>query len=402
MTSILVWWRRSSAPLLAPFFIAVFAVGAFTRDGWQYEWLWGMRAVVIIAVLVSPVVGGMVAFDTALSWDSVLTQLGPTLPRRLAATLLPATVYVMTAFMSVCVVWVVVAVRLSINHALWQADPLLPVEVFSAFAAAAGVGLALGARMRSLAAAPLTAVLIFGLQALAAPYGLITLFAPMGLVGSAVGLERDPAAAGFAIAMNAGLALWCFTIALVPSTRMRREGRIVTAKLALTAIPFLIALVWQQHVKPLDFKIASTQSICVTDREVRVCGPDGTKSVLNDLAAAMVDARARLAASGLDLPQDFVWGVPGVPPSTAAGPTYAFVSPAQLKNGQREAASADVLSLPRVCPQLMEPGPDTPRLADAKERLRVWIFQALSSGDAATLPQIRADYQALSNCHVVD
>ncbi len=101
------------------------------------------------------------------------------------------------------------------------------------------------------------------------------------------------------------------------------------------------------------------------------------------------------------MPNDYVLGVYGLPYSTQDGSAVAFVSPAQLAGPQRAATLAEVLSQPRICPQLLEPTNDTIPLLERQEQVRVWIGDALRGGDVTAPSAIRTAYRALAMCRLL-
>ncbi|MGN6612272.1 MAG: hypothetical protein ACTHLJ_10900 [Angustibacter sp.] len=396
MTVLRVWMRRSLAMVVAPVVVVVLTLGAWSRDGWQFESLWGLRAVVLLLPLVSPVVAAGVAFDVARRWGPVMTVLGPSTARWRRATLALVAAHVAWAFAAVGLVWAAAGVRLVLDHAIWQVDPWLPVEVLAALGAAAAVGLLIGCLVENLAAPPLAAVLVFGIEALAGPYGLMSLFAPMGLVDSAVGLERDPASAAWAVALNLGVLVCCCLVALRgPVTTRTWVAQVTVAGVVLGAI-----LLGRAHSTPLDFRASTQPRACARSGAVEVCGPGNAQPFLDELADGLATATERLAGSGLKLPHQFVLGVPGEQPAVASVASVVHASPAGLSRHRRTATLARVLALPRICPQLVDAGPDTTPLLDREAQVSAWVHGALEHGAGTAPPGVVAAYRDLTTCRV--
>lgn len=391
-----VWGRRSLAPWTAPLLVAALAFGVWSRNGWQYEWLWGLRAVVLLMPLAAPVLAAAVAFDIARHWGPVVTTLGPSTRRWRHATLALVAAHVLWAFACVCLVWVAVGVRLVMNRATWQPDVWLPFEVLAALGAAAAVGLLIGMRVRSLAAPPLAAVLVLATEALAGPYGFISLFAPMTVVDSVVGLERNPWAAAWAIAMNVAVLVWCSSLAL------RGPGRTPGWLVAVGASTAALVVVVAGHAQqaPVDFRSASQPQVCLTSGSTQVCGPENFRTFLRDLADSLDTGLATLAPSGLPLPHHFVLGRAGVHMLPQTQAAIAFVSPAQLTPPRRTATVARVLSQPRMCRQLIDPNADTTALLERQEQVRVWIERALRGRPTTAPGFVRAAYGELITCRL--
>lgn len=390
-----VWAYRGLAVRIAPVLIGILMFGAWSRNGWQYEWLWGMRGVLAIMPLVAPLVAAGVAFDMR-RWEPLIATLGPSTQRWRAALLALPVAHVIVAFGGVCVVWITVAVRLAAHEALWQLDPWLPMEVLAALSAAAGIGLILGRYVRNLLAAPLAAILVFALEALAAPYGMSSLFAPMALVDSAVGLERDPRAAGLSIALNLAASLWCGAVAL----RSSEAPRMSTISVALSSTLLVAVIVAPASWAPLEYRASTDSTICVRDGKVQTCGPRSVRPLLRDLSLGLDDASTKLGSSGLPLPQTFFLAIPGVVGPERSEGTVAAVAPVDLAGVNRTTALARILATPRVCPQFMDPDQDTVPLLDRQERVQRWIAGALRGGELSAPQTIRTEYGELVACRL--
>lgn len=394
MTSMLVWSRRSLAIWMAPFLLAALVYGAWSRDGWQYEWLWGMRAVLLTAPIVSPLVAGAVAFDVVRRWNPVLEALGPSTRRWRLATLSLVAAHVLWAMLCVGVAWIIAGTRLILNPSMWQPDPLLPLEVLASVTAAAMVGLLVGRRVTNLAAPPLAAVIVFGIESLTIPYGLMSLFSPTALVDSAVGLERNPASAGLAIALNVSVAVICATIALRGNRRTRRWWAVCLA----AVVAFVAVAVVERTSPPLEFQPTSGPRLCLQEAEVEVCGPRNVRSLLATLGNSIDAALTSLSASQLPLPRRFVLGVPGTVPPVSDNRAVASVSPAQLREGARTSTLARILAQPRFCSQYVDPSPETTALLDRQQLVSTWLQRALEGGDQPAPMDVRRAYDDLLSC----
>ncbi len=391
-----VWIRRSLAMVVAPVVVVLLALGAWSRDGWQYESLWGLRAVVLLMPLVSPVLAAGVAFDVARRWGPLVTVLGPSTARWRRTTLALVAAHVGWTFAAVCLVWAAVGVRLVLDHAIWQPDSWLPVEVLAALGAAAAVGLLIGTLVTSLAAPPLAAVLVFAVEALAGPYGLMSLFSPMPLVDSAVGLERDPTSAAWAVALNLAVLVCCCLIALRgPTTSRAWAGQVTLAALAVGGV-----LLGYAQSSPPDFRPSTQPRACARTGAVEVCGPGNARPFLGELAGDLAGASRQLAGSGLPLPHQFVLGSPGEQAAVTPAASVIHAYPAGLTRQRRTATLARVLALPQICPQLLDAGPDTTPLLDRQQQVSAWIRDALEHGAGTAPAVVVAAYRDLTTCRV--
>lgn len=390
-----VWIRRSLAIVVVPVVIVLLALGAWSRDGWQFESLWGLRAVVLLMPLVSPVLAAGVAFDVARRWGPLVRVLGLSTARWRRTTLGLVAVHVGWAFAAVCLVWAAVGVRLVLDHAIWQADPWLPVEVLAALGAAAAVGLLVGTLVTSLAAPPLAAVLVYAVEALAGPYGLRSLFSPMALVDSAVGLERDPTSAAWAVALNLAVLVCCCLVALRGTT-----SRAWAAQVTLAGIVVGGVLLGYAQSSPPDFRPSTQPRACARTGAVEVCGPGNARPFLGELAGDLAGASRQLTGSGIPLPHQFVLGVPGEEAAVTPAASVVHASPAGLTRQRRTATLARVLALPRICPQLLDAGPETTPLLDRQAKVTAWIRDALEHGGGAAPAGVVAAYRDLTTCRV--
>lgn len=390
MTPLLVWARRSVAVALAPVLFAALALAAWSSDGWQYEWLWGMRNPVSILALISPLVAAGVAFDTSRRWTPVVKVLGPSARRWRRASLAVPAVHVLWAFACLCAVWAAAAVRLGLNDAITRPDPWLPFEALASLAAAAAVGLVVGTYVPDAAAPPVAAIGVFATTAFASTFGLSGLFSPMGLSSSVVGLTRDPQAAALLIGLNVAVAVLCCLVALRgprPSLPWAAgEAFLVAVVIALLAVP----------VPEYDFRPVGGPTVCAARADVRVCGPQAAEPLIQDLSLGLQQAVGSL--TGLPFPKTYELGLPGVTPPIDAGRAVVVVSPAMLNGPKRTGTVAGILSQPRVCPQLLDAGPDTTPLLDRQAQVRAWILDALRAGGASAPASITAAYDELLTC----
>lgn len=396
MTPLLVWGRRSSAVYIAPIVLVMVALAAWSSSGWQYEWLWGMRNPVSILSLISPLVAAGVAFDTSRRWTPLVRGLGPSARRWRRATLTIPLVHVLWAFAAVCVVWATAALRLSLSDSIGSADAWLPFETIASLTAAAAVGLMAGRYLSDAAAPPVAALGVVATAALSAPFGLTALFSPVGLSSSAVGLTRDGGAAALLIGLNLALAALCCLLAL-PGARPSLPW---LGGVAVAGAVFVAVLA--QPPTEYEYRPVAGPTVCADQADVKVCGPQAAEPVLQDLSAALQQAVDNL--SGLPFPDTYELGLPGVVPPTDPGRAVANVSPAKLRGSSRTRTVADILALPRICPQLLGVlgvvgGVDeTTLLLDRQAQVRAWIEQALRTGQATAPAEIQAAYAELLTC----
>jgi hypothetical protein len=276
------------------------------------------------------------------------------------------------------------------SDAIGRPDVWLPFETVAALAAAASVGFAIGTHLPNVAAPPVAALVVFAAPTAGASVGLLSLFAPMGLSSSVVGLSRDPESAALLIALNLTLAVACCTLAL----RGPGRARLWSAGAALMAVAFvaLAALPATDY----DFRPDAGPATCVTEGRIRTCGPEAAGPLVRELSRGLNQTLD--IVTGLPFPTTFELGVPGAPVPVDEDRAVAFISPADLRGEDRIKKLADVLALPRVCPQLVQFDEDTTRLLERQADVRSWIVSAIREGGGAAPAEIRAAYNELSNC----
>jgi hypothetical protein len=393
VTVLRIWMRRSLALRLAPFVIGVLAYGAWSRPGWQYEWLWGTRATVAILALIAPLVAAAVAFDVVRQWEPLATAIGSNTRRWRGVSLALVGAHVIVMFSCFGLILMAAAVRLASNDAIGRLDPWVPIEVLAALAAAGGVGLVVGMHVRNLAAPPVAAVAVFVVESLALPFGLIALFMPTPLVSSAIGLTRDPRAAVMAIALNAAVAALCVVVAVRGAGATRNWTAALTV--AVAGVVALVAV--PASATPLEFRTKAGAQVCVREADVSVCGPRDARRFLSDLGIGLSQSLRQLEASGLPLARSYVLGLPGEQPPTDR--PVAFASPARLKDHRREGTLVAILAQPRVCPQLLQPDRHTLPLLDRQEQVALWLQAALDSNAVVEAPsEIKGAYEDLRLC----
>ncbi|MGN6332734.1 MAG: hypothetical protein ACTHOD_13950 [Motilibacteraceae bacterium] len=394
MTVWRIWLRRSLAPRLAPLYVVALLWAQYSVKGWQYEWVWGLRAPMRFLVLVSPLLAAAVAFDVA-RWQPVASALSASTRRWRAATLAVPAAHVAWAFGCIALVLSTAVVRLSLDHAMGRPDLWLPAELLAALVAAASVGLVLGTVCPPGLAAPAAAVVVIAIAALGGSVGLMNTFSPQGAAGSLLMLERDPGAAAFAVLLDVGVVALALALALRGSARkgLWRVGVGVAAAgvLALVAVP--------GGALPREYRPVASPESCVAREAVRVCGPELAHRHLTDVADAVQQATSMLAASGLPFPHSYVLATPGSPPDPAETRTVVWASTAQLHDDRRQSAIAAALAAPRDCPAMYQLGPDTGPLVDDQAQVSSWIRQALASGHrSAAPPPVVEAYRDLSSC----
>lgn len=161
---------------------------------------------------------------------------------------------------------------------------------------------------------------------------------------------------------------------------------LVAVVIALLAVP----------AAEYEFRPVGGPTVCSARENVQVCGLQAAEPLVRDLSLGLQQAFG--GVTGLPFPKTYELGLAGITPPTNAGRAVVVVSPAQLNGPDRTGTVAGILSQPRVCPQLLEAGPDTTPLLDRQAQVRTWILGALRVGGAAAPADVRAAYDELLTC----
>lgn len=395
MTPVLLWFRSGVGRYVALAILGIQAFGVLSSGpAWQFEWELGMRNTVRMFPLVCAILAGVAAHDAYRTVNPVMeqTRYGRFRWRRTLAAL--AVAETLWAFLAVSASQVAAASWLLRSDAIGTPDLWLPAETFVALLAAASFGVLWGVVIRGPAAPAVAAVVLFAIQSLSLPSGLGFLFAPPGLVSSAVGLTRADDSAKYVIALNLAVGSLLIAASLWgPRTTPRWTAGLAVAAVAVVAVV--------AYPAPKDVYVPTAGgSSCVQRAEVTVCGPSSAGSHLAEAAEALASGRQTFASSGLSLPTDFELAVPGQ--ALAYDRPIAFLTPVGLRTSLRADAVARALSLPRVCPSLVEGGPDTTQLIELQIVVQRWMRTALAEGQVSdeAPTSVREAYAALTACDV--
>lgn len=395
MTPVWLWFRSGTGRYAALVILAVQAFGVLSSGpAWQFEWELGLRNTVRTFPLVCAVLAGVAAHDAYRMVNPAVdhARYGRFRWRRTLAAL--AVAETLWALLAVSASQVATALWLLRSDAIGTPDLWLAAETFAALLAASGLGVLSGVVIRGPAAPAVAAVVTFAVKALSLPLGLGSLFAPAGLVSSAVGVTRADDSALYAIAIN--LAVGALLLAAALRGPRTTAGWITGLVTAAVAVVVVVA-----YPTPKDSYVTTTGGLsCVQRAEVRVCGPSSAGAFLVESAEALAGGRQTLGSSGLPLPTDFELAVPGQP--LAYDRPIAFLAPVDLRTSRRAAAVAQALALPRVCPSLVEGGPDTTQLLDLQAVVQDWMRATLTQGqvgEQAPTP-VREAYAGLVACDV--
>lgn len=394
---------RLAAPMLklatvriTPLVVVMFVVAARATGPWQAEWRASCWHLLFVSPLVVTILAGCAAWDGARIWRPTQVSLGDSISRRWSVPLL-----VVAAALAVGLVGALgglAQIALASESRLsGRVDVLFAVELAAGLAAAAGIGVALGARTRSPFAPAYAMGVVYGSYAVGSSLGLYHLAGTATVQGSLFALERDTWLALLSVLGNSIVAV-VGVIAAVGS-QPRRTLRVVTP-LAVILVLALAAVARDRERSVGEFARGDERSVCV-GQQPTVCGPAVERATLEGFATLLSEATVRVTASGLPMPRRVNVLAPGeVPPPNSHG-TWVYLSAAELRD-ERSTLVAAVIASPTPCADFLVPTERTASLLDSQYAVGQWVQTHL---DRATVPQapppIQAMYHDLASCRAV-
>lgn len=400
MLPLWLWLRRSTTTFAFPALIVVEVLVLWSRSGWNHEWDWAFSNATSGAVLITFLLGGLVAFDRARRVEPTLALLGDSASRGTPALLtLPLASWL----------WALAAWALGMGYAgirAWRGgaaglpDPWVFVEAPVLLLTGACVGLAVGTYVKGLLAGPFAVVLLYMLRLYAGSAGLAKAFDAGGAVGSLVGLRRYPDQALAVLGFHLCIAVFAIVLAITGPTHFRR-GFLPHVRLAVAGLAVAVSgatLMSTAHGGNYYLRTTAAD-LCLHD-QVTVCGPPEGRYLLTVADRSLSTAMSVLAGSGIDWQTTYVL-VSGNPLPADRG--VLSILPEEIKDGAL--SRGDVISTlvqPRSCRDLLpdSPGPPAQRILDDQDRVWQWVTARLDAGTPGVPapPQVRQAYQRLRSC----
>lgn len=141
------------------------------------------------------------------------------------------------ALAATAVSWVVIGIAASLAGGVGASDPWIYFETMSAYAAAAAVGTLVGNHVKGVTSVAVAAGIVLAAAMVLGGQG-IKAFQVAYSSGTMIGLERTPARAALAIALNLSIALLCIGVAGLTSG-VRRPSRFALGALAIPLVASL-------------------------------------------------------------------------------------------------------------------------------------------------------------------
>jgi hypothetical protein len=385
--------RASTAWRLLPAVVAAEAFAIFSRgQPWLGEWNWTTDWVNGATVLTMPLLAACVAYDASALSRAGTRVLVVSAPRGLLGFAWPAwSSWVL--FSTVHLAALVCGLSLNLYVGAGSSPSMIGVPVaFSALAAAAAIGQAIGVALPNVVAAPVSGVTLLAVNIIGAGNVIPQFMRVGGATGSLVGLTWDSRVIILDLAVHVGL-VFGLTAALARVTWPRVDGRPtyvpLTAGLGVAGVALLLLQgnTWSR-LEPTEQPVAFACRQGVAE----VCMAKATSRKLTSLSGAVDEQLAVLQAASAAVPSAFrqvVPGQPALPPETA--PLLIESEALNAPTTSAEEAAAYVVT-PTMCPQLTAERPPPPAYFSARQLLYTWLLasQGELSLSKVTDPAARA------------
>ena len=407
-------WRLLPAALAAELF-------AILNRGWPWlgEWNWTTDWVNGATILTMPLLAACAAQDASAMSGPETRALVVSAPRGLLGFTWPAwSGWVL--FSAVHLLGLVGGFAMNLSLGAGSAPSLISVPLaFSALAAAAATGQAIGVACHHVVAAPLAGALLFAVNFIGAGNVVPQVMRIGGATGSLVGLTWDGHVIVLDLAIHAGLVI-ALTVGLAGVVWPRVDGRPrhLLTWVAGGGVAASLLLLQSNTWSRLEPSAHPVELTC-RDGLAEVCMAEATSRKLTSLVAALDDQVAILREASATAPPVFrqvVPGQPALPPSVAP----LFIESERLNATTTSAQeAAGYLTTPAMCPQLTADKPPLPTYFAARALLHDWLLVSqgeLSLADIADLGArrwlglassehatwIRDTYEKLTTCELDD
>ncbi len=412
--------RASTAWRLLPAAVAAELFAIFNR-GWPWlgEWNWTTDWVNGATILTMPLLAACAAHDASAMSGAETRALVVSAPRGLLGFTWPAwSGWVL--FGAIHVLGLVGGLAVNLYLGAGSAPSLISVPLaFSALAAAAATGQAIGVACHHVVAAPLAGVLMLAVNLIGAGSVVPQVMRIGGATGSLVGLTWDGHVLVLDLAIHAGLVI-ALTVGLAGAVWPRIDGR-PPHLLAWAAGSGAVASLLLLQSNSWSRLEPSAHPIELTCRHglAEVCMAEPTSRKLTSLVAALDDQVAILMGASATAPPVFRQVVPGqaaLPPSIAP----LFIESERLNATTTSAQeAAGYLTTPAMCPQLTADKPPPPTYFAARALLHDWLLVSqgelsladitdpavrrwLGLGSPESATWIRDTYRKLTACELDD
>lgn len=393
----LLWLRRGAGLLIFPTIAGFLLATSATTHPWLLDADWGMRHGAAAVLIFSPLLAAAVAYDLSRRVNPTLAEVARGSSRGSFATLLPMVAALFWSLAATAISWAVIGIVVAHGGGVGSGDRWIYLETISAFAAASAVGALVGSHVKGVTAVAVAPGVVLAVATVLGGRG-IKAFQVVSSSGTMIGLERTPARAALAVAVNLSIALLCIVAAWL-TNGVRPPSRLALGALA---IPLVATLVIQVTLPIQDSEYRPTREAqaCVGSSPV-VCGPARAANLMRGAQGDLAAARVKLRNSGLALPDRFV--IARGDAARGLGPSVAPLDydPSSLVEGHlgRDALVA-ALATPQLCEALFHES-TAPAYLELISEVGEWLTKALEPGQRPTQAapvKVRDAYAKLSTC----
>lgn len=398
MRALFLWLRRGAGLLIFATIVGFLLATSASVHPWLLDAGWGMRNSAAVVLIFCPFLAAVVAYDVSRRVNPTLAEVARGSSRGSFAAFLPMTAAFLWALVATAVSWLVIGIAASLAGGVGASDPWIYFETMSAYAAAAAVGTLVGNHVKGVTSVAVAAGIVLAAAMVLAGQG-IKAFQVVYSSGTMIGLERTPARAALAIAVNLSIALLCIGVAGLTSG-VRRPSRFALGALAIPLVASLVIAV-TLPIRDSEYRPSRETQACVGSSPV-VCGPARAADLLRGAQRDLAAARLKLRDSEMALPDRFVIARGDAARALGSSATVLEYDPSSLVDGHlgRDVLVQD-LATPRLCEALY--GEGAQEYLDLISEVSVWLMKALepAQGPSEAAPAaVRAAYAKLLTCPI--
>lgn len=399
MLPVRLWIRRSSALLAFPAMLVIVFLVLFSRSGWSWERSQAVSWATACTILLGPLAAGLVAFDVWRRQTSTMRELAASTRRGTAGIFALA----LAAWLLAVLAWLSgLGVALAMASSNGAAGPVpwwTIVQGLLVMLACVCIGALIGATFRSVAAAPVAAVVCYLVPIGANIFGLQGFMTAGGATAPLIGITQDRTIAVvlvLAAALAAALAWAMVRRSTAPTDAFVSVGA------AVLGVALVGSLVYLNTLSPVlrTMQPSASAEVCVGSSP-EVCGPGEGAALYAVAADDLQSAGQLLSKDGVPLRDryDYPRGDIMIPPGGAG---MLSLSPSEVTDDGHLAPwdVALTIATPSVCAAYYGDSPPDD-LLDAQGSLATWIVDRLSGegGDSpADADGAQRAMEALQTC----
>jgi hypothetical protein len=400
MLPLRLWLRRSTAAITFPGMLVIEFMVVFSRPGWTHEWGWALGQASTGAVLLAPVLAGVVAFDRARRVEPTVALLASGGPRgRLGILALPVAscAWATAAWLAGMACAALIAAR---GGAVGPPDPWTFIEPPILLVLAACVGLAVGTLMKGLLAGPVAALLLLTGRMFIGNLNLRLegVLSAGGAIGSQAGDIRNPLDATALVCTHLAVSAMALIVVMTKSPGIWGRGILRVVSLA-AGIGLVLVTSYAFHsvsMRMEPYQADVGHDVCLSGRAV-VCGHYQANYLLGASQKSLSAALDTLGGSDINWQTKYdLYNGRAVPSDHGV----VNVAVEEVKNGKLSNFDiANTLASPRNCRELSSDKPPEQIMIDTRA-VSDWVMKALEAGPPSSpAPQaVRDAYQRLRTC----